>query len=187
VKTRIKIYGFAALALLATAYAMTYAENELSALVWHVRHGFHTQIGDVRVRVPLGYEADDPHGLPSFSISKFPGRLSGLGGFITFNFRRLPSLDAMEAAMDAADVQLRLKGVKTQVQRVKLAERSVTFAGRQGICVEYSAEIVELRLRSSEIDCRFDGDVSVQYIGSSNLRDDVYNIIQTAEPVTRKN
>lgn len=152
--------------------------TELSAAAWHARHGFHTQIGDVRVQVPLAYEADDD----LLSISRMPGRLSGPGGFIMFHFGRFPSPEDMEAA----EALLRQKGFKAQVQKVKLAERSTTFAGRQGRCVEYSTEIVELRLQGAEIDCRFDGDVSVQLIGSSNLRNDFYNIIQTAEPAKRK-
>jgi hypothetical protein len=70
---------------------------------------------------------------------------------------------------------------------VRLGDRPATFAGRRGKCVEYRTEVMQPRLQGFEIVCGFEGDVSVQFIGSSNLRDDVYNIIQTAEPVKRKN
>ena len=170
------------IALLLIAWvAVNDFSTELSALAWHARHGFHTQIGGIRVQVPLAYEADD-----SSSISRMPGRLTGPGGLIMFNFQKTLSPEDMETRMKAAEAQLRQRSFKAQVQKVKLAERAATFAGRKGRCVEYGVDVVEPRLHSAEIDCSFDGDVSVQLIGSSNLRDDFYNIIQTAEPVKRK-
>ena len=177
-KKRVVIYGTLIVVVALAWAAAHYYSTELSAVVWHVRHGFHTQIRDVRVRVPLAYQVDDTHGLPWFSFTRLPGRLSGPGGFIMFDFRRLPSPEDMEAA----EALLRQKDTQTQVQRVRLAERPATFAGRQGRCVEYSV----LPLQDAEIDCRFDGDASVQFIGSSNLRDGFYRMIQTAEPVKRK-
>jgi hypothetical protein len=179
---RLAIYGMLIVVLTIAWAAAHYYSTELSAVLWHARHGFHAHIGDIRVRVPLAYEADDPHGLPWSSISRMPGRFSGPGGFIMFDFRRLPTPEDIEAG----ETLLRQRGFKIQVQRVKLAERPAVFAGRRGRCIEYSAEIGELQLGAA-IDCRFDGDLSVQLIGSSNLRDDFYNIIQTAEPVKRKN
>ena len=178
-KKRLAIYGSLSVGLIIAWTAAHYCAVELSAVVWHVRHGFHTQIRNVRVQVPLAYQADDTHGLPWFSISRMPGRFIGPGGFIIFDFRRLPSPEDMEEA----EALLRQKDTQTHVQRVRLAERPATFAGRQGRCVEYS----ELTLEDAEIDCRFDGDVSAQFIGSSNLRNDFYKIIQTAEPVKRNN
>jgi hypothetical protein len=182
VKKRVVIYGTLIIVLTLAWEANSYA-TELSAVMWHVRHGFHTQIGDIKVRVPLAYEADDPHRLPSHSISRMPGRLSGPGGIIMFDFqRRLPSPEQMKAA----EALLQKKGFKSPLQIVKVAERPAVFAGRPGKCIEYSAEVGELAL-GTEIDCGFEGDVSAQYIGSSNLRDDFYNIIQTADRVKRKN
>lgn len=178
-KKRAIIYGTLIVAPIIAWAAAHYCATELSDVAWHIRHGFHTQIRDVRVQVPLAYQADDMHGLPWFSISRSPGRFSGPGGFIIFDFRRLPSPEDMEAA----EALLRQKDTQIRVRRVKLAERPATFAGRQGKCVEYS----ELPLADTEIDCRFDGDASAQFIGSSNLKNNFYNIIQTAEPVQRKN
>jgi hypothetical protein len=164
VKKRLAIYGSLSVGLIIAWTAAHYCAVELSAVVWHVRHGFHTQIRNVRVQVPLAYQADDTHGLPWFSISRMPGRFIGPGGFIIFDFRRLPSPEDMEEA----EALLRQKDTQTHVQRVRLAERPAT-------------------LEDAEIDCRFDGDVSAQFIGSSNLRNDFYKIIQTAEPVKRNN
>ena len=180
---RVAIYGTLLTVLMLASAAAHYYSTELLAVVWHARHGFHAQIGDIRVRVPLAYEADDAHGLPWSSISRMPGRFSGPGGFILFDFQKLPS----PADMEAADALLRQKGFNAQFQNVKLAERSATFAGRKGRCIEYGVEIVELRQKGTDIDCRFEGDVSAHFIGSSSLRDDFYKIIQTAEPVKKKN
>ena len=128
VMKRLAIYGML-IAVLTIAWAAAhYYSTELSAVVWHARHGFHAQIGDIRVRVPLAYEADDPHGLPWSSISRMPGCFSGPGGFIMFDFRRLPSPEDIEAG----EALLRQRGFKTQVQRVKLAERPAGFAGETG-------------------------------------------------------
>jgi hypothetical protein len=79
------------------------------------------------------------------------------------------------------------------VTKKKVGERTATFAGRSGTCVEYVPEIGDPRINDfirehdmREIDCRFD-DVAVMLIGTANLKGDFYNIIQTAEPVRRKN
>jgi len=178
VKKRLAVYTLIIALLLVAWVAVHDFSTELSALAWHAQHGFHAQIGDFRVQVPLAYEADD-----SFSISRMPGRLTGPGGFIMFDFQqRLPSPEQREAA----EALIKKKGYKLPLQTVKVAERPAAFAGRPGKCIEYSPAIAELRLVTAEIDCNFDGDVSVQFIGSGNLRNDFYNIIQTAEPAKRK-
>jgi hypothetical protein len=114
---------------------------------------------------------------------KLAGHLSGPGGIIMIDLRSRLSLEALEAA----DAPARQRGIKPEIDQVRLGDRPATFAGRRGKCVEYRTEVMQPRLQGFEIVCGFEGDVSVQFIGSSNLRDDVYNIIQTAEPVKRKN
>lgn len=182
-KTRLKIYGFVALAVLAAAGVMTYGNAELSTLVWHLRHGFHAEIGGIRVRVPLAYEADDPHGLSSLSITRLPSRLWHKGGVIIIYFQKLPSPEAMESA----DALLRKSDPGTGMKRMRVGERTAMFAGRQGTCVEYNAEIVRPPVNGYEIQCRFGADVSVELIGSPDLKNDFYDMIRTAEAVKRKN
>lgn len=94
--------------------------------------------------------------------------------------------------MQAAEAMLH-QG-KPGVTKTKIGERKAMFAGRAGTCVEYIPEAGNSRIdeliRQSDkrdIDCWFDGDVNVQLMGSANLKNDFYDIIQTAEPVTRKN
>jgi hypothetical protein len=180
---RLLIYG-TLIAVLTLAWAAAhYCSTELSAVLWHIRHGSHAEIEGIRLTVPLTYEADDPGGLPSLSIMKLAGHLSGPGGIIMIDLRSRLSLEALEAA----DAPARQRGIKPEIDQVRLGDRPATFAGRRGKCVEYRTEVMQPRLQGFEIVCGFEGDVSVQFIGSSNLRDDVYNIIQTAEPAKRKN
>jgi hypothetical protein len=183
VKRRVKLYGLVALVLLAVAGVMTYGNAELSTLVWHLRHGFHAEIGGIRVRVPLAYEADDPHGLSSLSITRLPSRLWRKGGFIIIDFQKLPSPEAMESA----DALLRKSDPGTGMKRIRVGERTAIFAGRQGTCVEYNAETVRPPVSGYEIQCRFGADVSVELIGSPDLKNDFYEMIRTAEAVRRKN
>ena len=70
------------------------------------------------------------------------------------------------------------------ITRTRVGERTVTFAGRSGTCIEFTQKIGN-RLADG-VDCRF-GDVNVEFGGSANLKDDFYRIVQFAEQVERKN
>ncbi len=183
-KRRIKAYIIVVIALIVAYSASIYSSTEISALIWHARHGFHAQLGGIRVRVPLAYEASDAAGPTSLLIIKQAGHLQRGGATIIVDFQKLPSLEAMQTA----EAMLR----KPAVTNKKVGERTATFAGRSGTCVEYVPEFADPRINElirehdmREIDCRF-GDVAVSLIGTANLKDDFYDIIQTAEPVRRK-
>jgi hypothetical protein len=184
VKRRIRAYIIVVVAFIAAYGAIIYSSAEVSALIWHARHGFHAELGGIRVRVPLGYEASDAAGPTSLLIIKQPGHLQRGGASIEVDFQKLPSPEAMRAAEAMVP--------KRAVTNKKVGERTATFAGRSGTCVEYVPEFVDPRINNliregdgREIDCRF-GDVAVTLIGTANLKDDFYDIIQTAEPVRRK-
>jgi hypothetical protein len=184
VKRRIRAYIIVVVALIVAYGAIIYSSTEISALIWHARHGFHAELGGIRVRVPFGYEASDFAGPTSLLIIKQAGHFQRGAATITVDFQRQPSLEAMQRAES-----MRPKG---DVTRKKVGERTATFAGRSGTCVEYVPEFVDPRISElmrehdmREIDCRF-GDVAVELIGTANLKDDFYDIIQTAEPVRRK-
>jgi hypothetical protein len=184
----VKVYVLIPLVLLAAAGAMKYYFAEISALAWHVRHGFHAELRGIRVRIPLPCEADDPAGLPTLLITKYAGHAWPGGGFISIDFRKQPSPEAIQVA------QAMLPKGSAGVRRTKVGEQPAIFAGRQGTCIEYKPEVGDSRIDElirqrdmRDIDCWFDGGINVQLIGSANLENDFYNMIQTAEPVKRKN
>lgn len=185
---RVKVYVFIPLFLLAAAGAMKYYFTEISALAWHVRHGFHAELRGIRVRIPLPYEADDPAGLPTLLITKYAGHAWHGGGFISIDFRKQPSPEAIRVA------EAMLPKGRAGLKRTKVGEQPAMFAGRAGTCTEYKAQVGDSRidelirqLDMRAIDCWFDGGINVQLIGSANLESDFYNMIQTAEPVKGKN
>jgi hypothetical protein len=140
--------------------------------------------------VPLSYEADDPHGLPSLAIVRLPARSWHGSGFISIDFGKQPSPEAVEAA----HVLLEEKGFNTGTKRTKVGELEATLAGRPGRCVEFNLQddntVVNALIAQNdirEIVCQFSGDVSASLLGSANLKRDFYEIIQTAETTQRKN
>lgn len=179
---RLKAYGFIALILGAASLVIKYDYADLSALAWHIRHGSHVNVGGVRVPIPMSFEASDPSGLPSLLITRSRGLLWHEGGLVDIDFRRMPSPEDEEVL-----VALLPKGSST-IKRKKIGERAATFAGRQGKCVEYHTQLIDPRLviKSYEIYCRFNGDVSARFMGSPTVKDNFYNIIQTAEPLGAK-
>lgn len=181
-KKRLKLYGLVIVGLVAATILIQYGFAELSAIAWHVRHGFHAEVGGIRLRVPLLYEADDPHGLPSLFISRSPGLL-GPGGFITVDFQKLPTKEQR----DAAEGLLKEKGFQSGITEVRAGKRIVSLAGRQGTCTEYNVTMNKLRINSYEINCQFSGDVSTMLMGSARLKNDFYSIIESAQPLEAKN
>jgi hypothetical protein len=184
VKRRLKVYGGIALAVVVAWAALDYFSVETAALAWHVRHGFHAELGGIRMRVPLSYEADDPTGLPGLTMIRRSGRLWRGGGIITIDFNQ-PSPEALQAIEAMHPNKL--------IEKNKVGERTVTFAGRTGTCIEYIPQTTDTLLNelikatgSRDIDCWFGG-VGVELLGTASLKEDFYNIIQTAEPTGRKN
>lgn len=183
-KRRLEVYGAIVLALVVVWAVLDYFSVEAGDFVWHLRHGFHAEVGGIRVMVPFSYQADSPQGLPELTLIKSGGRISHGGGFISIDFRH-PSPQAVEAVEAMLPNKL--------VTRKRVGDRAVTFAGRSGTCVEYIPQISDSRINEiiqatdpRDIDCWF-GDLGVELLGSSNLKEDFYNIIRAAEPVQRKN
>ena len=183
-KRRLKIYLVIVLAAVGAWTTLNYFSVETMALVWHLQHGFHAELGGIRMRVPLSFQAHSPKGLPELTMIRFGGHVWKGGGLITIDFRH-PGPEAMQT------IEARLPN--KLVTRTRIGERPVTFAGRSGMCVEYIPQVDDSRanqyiqaMNPRDIDCWF-GDVGVEMIGTANLKDDFYNIIQTAEPIRRKN
>jgi hypothetical protein len=185
VKKRFKIYGSILLSLIAVYALVTFGNADLSAITWHLRHGFHVDLLHTRLRVPFTFEADDAEA-HSIWLARRPGILWHEGGFIWFNFASVSSPEALEAA--EAILQKRgFKPPESPVNRSRVGEQATVFAGHPGRCLEYNLKMVDLHIDAYEIHCWFSGDVETMFLGSPRLRDDFYNIIQTAEPLTVKN
>lgn len=90
-----------------------------------------------------------------------------------------------------AEARLAKRGLG--MKRKSVGERTDVLAGRPGKCIESIPVIDQVRLQQDfekrdmrDIECSFGDDVEVEFIGTGNLKDDFYNMIQTAEPVQRK-
>jgi hypothetical protein len=172
--------------VLAIVYcAFRYARPELSALLWHTPHGFHAEINGIKVPVPFSYEADS-NGIGSLTLMKTEGMLQPGAGFIMVSFFPRLSPEAEQRVEE-------LMAKKGGMTKTRVGERTVTFAGRSGTCIEFTQKIGDRlademlrKLDLRAIDCRF-GDVNVKFGGSANLKDDFYGIIQSAQQIGRKN
>ena len=186
-KKRLKIYGSILLTLFAVYALITFGDADLSAMTWHLRHGFHVDLAHTKLRVPFTFEAGDPSRADSIWLERRPGLFWREGGFISFDFASVSSPEAIEAA----EAILKKRGIQSVVQssvkRSQVGEHATVFAGHQGRCHEYNVNIIEAHINAYEIHCWFSGDVETMFVGSPKLRDDFYNIIQTAEPLTVKN
>jgi hypothetical protein len=168
------------------ALVWTYNRNyfEVSTLLWHLKHGNHADLGPYRFRVPLSYEVDDPHGLPSLSITKFPNHLQLGHAMIWIEWRKHSAVE--EPGSHQFDQMLQ------RMRAQKIADRSVNLSDSRGACVEYkydrSAEdprIVAL-INSEQINCVFEGDFVARFTGSPELKDDFYQMLRTAQRVKGK-
>lgn len=164
--------------IVAIAATIGYFSTELSAAFWHLRHGFYTEVGGVRLRVPLAYEASDSDGLATLSMTRMAGNLWHGSGEISIDFHKQPSPEAVR--------MLEFRGVP---RKTKIGEQTASFAGRAGNCVESipqtGNDLLQNLMREHdfrEIDCWFGGNVEVSLRGTANLKDDFYSIIRTAAP-----
>lgn len=172
-------------ALLVIGAALDYFRVESWTLAWHVRHGFHAELGDLRLRVPFLYEADDPNGLPWIDITHYPGRVSKGFSLITVDFH--PPRSAEDWRSGRWETVMQKMGLK------RVRERSIAFAGRPGECFEYiqdqsgTQEAARRLIQGTgQIFCSF-GNVDVDFMGTTSLEDEFYGFIQAAESVHRKN
>jgi hypothetical protein len=176
VKKRLRMYVIAIVAIVAVITAIGYFYTELSATVWHLRHGFHAEVGGIKVRIPLAYETDGSNGLASLLITRMSGNMWHGGGAISIDFHKQPSPEVV-----------RLLESRGAMKKTKIGQQTASFAGRSGNCVESTPQTGNERLQRSmqsidfrEIRCWFGGDVEVTFRGTANLKNDFYSIIQSA-------
>lgn len=191
---RWKIYLAIVVSLIIVIEGDSYYWGNISALFWHIRHGFHVELGDIRVQVPLLYEADDPHGLAYITLTSLVRRVRPGFSFIFINVqKRGPSQRTPSQVLEMQALGLE-----------RINERKLTFAGRLGTCVEFSrvsksreeilaaappnAKQAMARWLNSIVDirCAFGDDTDVSFLGTDNLRDDFYKILQHAEAIRLK-
>lgn len=185
-KRRWKIYLAVLVALVVAVEVADYLRVETKAFAWHLQHGFHFEFGEIRVKVPLSYEARYLTG-SSLLISRSSGHLWHGAGGITLDFGKHPSSAARQAAMAM------LPNASPSLKRKKVGEQPAVFAGRLGNCIESIPEVEQAGLQElfkkadmRDIECSFGDDGEAMFIGWGNLKGDFYDIIQTAEPVKGK-
>lgn len=180
-KGRWKIYLGIVLAVVVVGQAVVYFPVETSALVWHIKHGFHAELGDIRVHVPFSYEASDPQGLGYISLSRYSGKFWDGFSDITIDLQNRNHAGNLPSVME----RLGLK---------KVYEQPTTFAGRSGVCVDYTHDVQDtggdpvahVLLLTRETFCVFGDSAIVHFMGTPDLKEDFYKILETAEPIRRK-
>jgi hypothetical protein len=152
---------------------------------WHVLHGFHCNLRDVRVWVPFSYRAVS--GTPNtLALIAFRGlnptpREEVKAGTIMINFiesemARLP----LEITLGQGIIALNTDG-----PFVKKDERDITMAGRKGRCLEYgintgpnSESLVDND--TIKIYCWFGNDLRASFLGRSSSAREFYEIVASA-------
>jgi hypothetical protein len=152
---------------------------------WHLLHGFHTEIRDVRVWVPFSYRAVS--GTPnSLALIAFRGlnptpREEVKAGTTMINFAepelvRLP----LEITLGQGIIALNTDG-----PFIKKGEREITMAGRNGRCLEYgintgpnSESLVDND--TIKIYCWFGNDLRASFLGRSSSAGEFYEIVASA-------
>ncbi len=185
-KRRLTVYLIVVLVLLGAWTTLDYFGIEAMNFAWHLRHGFHAEVADVRMKVPFSYQAESPKGLPELTMTRFAGRVWHGAGSISVDFWKHPSPEARLAAMAMLPKDKQIFTLK------KVGERTTMFAGRPGKCIESTPEFDEASLQNQlkdtlDIECSFGDDAEAMFIGTANLKGDFYKIIQSAESVRRKN
>ena len=153
---------------------------------WHLLHGFHTEIRDVRVWVPLSYRAIG--GTPStLALIAFRGlsptpREEVKAGTIMINFpepelARLP----LEITLGQGIIALNTDG-----PFFKKSEREMTMAGRNGRCLEYGINTGPnseslLDNDTIKIYCWFGNDLRASFLGRSSAATAFYEVVASAK------
>lgn len=152
---------------------------------WHLLHGFHTEIRDVRVWVPFSYRAVS--GTPnSLALMAFRGlnptpREEVKAGTIMINFAepelaRLP----LEITLGQGIIALNTDG-----PFIEKGEREITMAGREGRCLEYGISMGANNYSLVDKDtvkiyCWFGNDLRASFLGQSSSTGKFYDILASA-------
>ncbi len=163
----------------------------IMSLGWHLHHGFHADLNQVRFWVPLAYEAnsDMTHGIlflrtipPSF-LHKFvpPGDLKFAFIHVVFwnpDAGQVPSR-SLEEALRSVEVPLLRRGFQ------KTGERQAVLAGQEGRCLEYSGPPfvdagVPFGDKNIQIFCYFGDWANANFSGTPKAVEDFYSLLRTA-------
>jgi hypothetical protein len=113
---------------------------------------------------------------------RFAGRGWQGGGTIDIDFHKQPSPEAMRLMQSLGVMRSEVVGVQ-----------EATLAGKPGKCVEGIPETGDPRLDESvrkldvlQIDCWFNSEVEVTFLGTPGLKDEFYSVIRGAARVEGK-
>jgi hypothetical protein len=152
---------------------------------WHLLHGFHTEIRDVRVWVPFSYRAVSGT-QNSLALIAFRGlnptpREEVKAGTIMINFAepelaRLP----LEITLGQGIISLNTDG-----PFVKKGEREIKMAGRNGRCLEYGISTGPNNDSLADNDtikiyCWFGNDLRASFLGQSSSTGKFYDVLASA-------
>jgi len=153
---------------------------------WHMLHGFHAEVRDVRVWVPFSYRAVS--GTPdSLALIAFPGlnptpREEVNAGTIMINFAE-PDLAQrpLEITLGRGMISLNTGGPFSEK-----AEREITLAGRKGRCLEYGVDAGHYSHSLVDNDtikiyCWFGNDLRVSFLGQSSSMGKFYEVLASAK------
>jgi hypothetical protein len=152
---------------------------------WHLLHGFHTEMRDVRVWVPFSYRA----------VSATPGSLALIA------FRGLNPTPREEvkagtiminlAEPDRAQMPLEITlgqgiiSLNTDGPFFKKSDREMTMAGRKGRCLEYGINTGRnneylVDNDTIKIYCWFGNDLRTSFLGQSSSAREFYEVVASA-------
>jgi hypothetical protein len=152
---------------------------------WHLLHGFHVEASEVQFRVPLFYRVDYSS-KSSFTIVAVPGLLPEnpkhlRHGTITVGIG--PAGESRDRSTESPVIQLvrNLDGIEF----ARTGEPTLTLAGREGKCIEYTGFTAPADARwygekTVKILCRFGDDAAASFLGSAASASDFYDIIKSA-------
>jgi hypothetical protein len=168
-----------------------YFRPESAAIFWHQRHGDFVDADDVRLHVPSAYVADGGRrgailivepGL--FAISWYPRGMQRVGK-MEFWFQ---DKNALLKPVWGQRIREYMGSIFMARNFHHVADRAYSLAGRDGICSEYSitSGVFDFGTRFNIV-CTFGEDGYAEFEGTSPSAADFYKIIESAQPVTRKN
>jgi hypothetical protein len=152
---------------------------------WHLVHGFHVEVGQVRLKVPLFYRVVGDSPKTSVKLARFPG--FSKGGAISVAFAD-PNPEPLPPQSSTTGPKLEINVV---VEFSETSERRFTLAGHSGVCTE-SSSVIEHRVfpradyKLLLIQCEFEKGVEVSFMGSPDSAEEFYDIMQSAQIVGEK-
>jgi hypothetical protein len=152
---------------------------------WHLLHGFHCNLHDVRVWVPFSYRAFSGT-RNTLALIAFRGlhptpRDEVKAGTIMINFAEPdPAQSPLEITLGQGIISLNTNG-----PFFKKSEQEMTMAGRNGRCLEYG---INTRPNSEslvdndtiKIYCWFGNDLRASFLGRSSSAREFYEIVASA-------